>query len=91
MSAAEEKVLKKEKAIREEEYKRTKINDFWKERLAEKITQSQIKTDTCFERLLHSPPEGMRVTGPDARLNVVTDNTERYPTFSRLLYGNLDF
>ena len=40
--------------------------------------------------MLQSPPEGLKVTGPDAKLNVVSDNTEQYPSFSRLLYGSLD-
>jgi hypothetical protein len=44
-----------------------------------------------MERLFEAPPEGLKITGPDAKLNVVEDNTEQYPTFSRLLYCSLDF
>jgi hypothetical protein len=59
--------------------------------LADKIQQNQIKADTMMERLFEAPPEGLKITGPDAKLNVVEDNTEQYPTFSRLLYCSLDF
>ena len=43
LNPQDDKQLQKERVIREQEYKRNKLNQFWKDRLADKIKPGQIK------------------------------------------------
>ena len=76
--------------IKEDEHRKSKLNQKWKSKLADNIMQDQIKSDTWWQRLMKAPPAKINVQNID-KLYVVEDNVEQYPNFYKMLYCSLDY
>ena len=80
-----------ERKIREDEYRKREINSYLKKLIGDyNILHNQIKDDNMCARMMRTPPDGIVVENMD-KLMLVRDNVERYPSFDRILYSNMDY
>ena len=77
----------KEYSIREEEYKKTLINQLLAAKIGDHLESGQIKLQKRVQNLLGAPPKEAH---QQDKITVVEDPDERYPTFEDVLYCSLD-
>jgi hypothetical protein len=76
-----------EKIIREEEYKKTLLNQTLASKLGDHLESGQIKKLSRGNNLVGAPPSEVKWD----KLMVVEDPDERYPSFEHVLYCSLDY